>query len=164
MPSISAIANATGTLTNAGADFANADTVTIGGKVYTLQAALTNVDGNIKIGASVAATLTNIFNAINAVGGVPGTDYALAMTANPHVRAITLTATTVIVQALVAGAIGNFVATTKSSAGGAAWGGAVLAAGAGSIDLAIRQILAAGQVNADVFESLDKLGNNPATV
>ncbi len=138
-----AVVYAFGTLTNAGADFANADTVTIGGKVYTLQSALTNVDGNIKIGASAAATLTNIFNAINAVGGVPGTDYALAMTANPEVVAQNPTATTVKVTSKTPGTVGNFIATVKTSAGGAAWGGAVLASGTGSLYADIKASIAA---------------------
>jgi hypothetical protein len=35
----------------------NAETVTLGAKVYTFQSALTNVDGNVKIGATAALTL-----------------------------------------------------------------------------------------------------------
>jgi hypothetical protein len=127
-----AVVYAFGTLTNVGADFAAAETVTIGGKVYTFQTSLTNVDGNVKVAASVALTLQNLFFAIQNSGGVPGTDYANNMTVNPHVVSAVLTATTLKVTSKVGGAIGNFVPTIKTSAGGAAWGGAVLASGTGS--------------------------------
>lgn len=69
--------------------FADGETITIGGKVYTFQTVLTNVDGHIAIGANVAASLLNIRNAINLDGlnGIPGTDFALATTPNPLIVA-----------------------------------------------------------------------------
>lgn len=71
------------TLTSTGA-FNDGETVTVGPKVYTLQAALTNVDGHVKIAATPAQTILNLRNAINldGINGVPGTDFALATTAS----------------------------------------------------------------------------------
>jgi hypothetical protein len=69
-----------------GLNAVNATWAVVGGKEYTFQTALTNVDGNVKIGATIVATLTNLFNAIN-LTGTPGTDYATAMTVNANVYA-----------------------------------------------------------------------------
>lgn len=72
-----------GVLTSNGtANVSNGDTVTIGGEIYTFQSTLTNVARNVKIGATAADSLTNLFHAINASGGVSGTDYAAATVAN----------------------------------------------------------------------------------
>jgi len=76
---------ANGTLT-ATANFANGETVTTGTKTYTFQTVLTNVDGNVLIGASLAASLTNLANAIS-LGAGAGVDYATATTANAATRA-----------------------------------------------------------------------------
>jgi hypothetical protein len=105
----------------------DADTVTIGGKVYTLQASLTNVNGHVKIGATDADTLANLAAAIN-LDGVAGTDYAAATTKSTTVEAES-DATHLYVTALSAvAATGNAVTTTDTSTG-AAWGGATLAGG-----------------------------------
>jgi hypothetical protein len=109
---------------------ANGDTITIGVKTYTFQTVLTNVDGNIFIGASLAATLLNIRNAINLNGlGVPGTDFALSTTINTQVTA-TATGTTLVVTAIVKGTSGNLIGTTKVGAN-YTWGAATLTGGAG---------------------------------
>ncbi len=71
---------AVGTLTLA-ANIANTKTVTIGTKVYTFQATLTNDDGNVKIGANASASIDNLIAAINLAAG-SGTTYAAAMTEN----------------------------------------------------------------------------------
>lgn len=73
-----------------GGNPADTETITFGSKTYTFQATLTNVDGNVHIGASGADTATNLLNAINASGGgTPGTDYAAATTAHPDANADT---------------------------------------------------------------------------
>jgi len=118
---------ATGTLTNA-TNFLNTETVTIDGKVYTFQTTLTNVDGNVQIGATVADSHANLAAAIN-LDGVAGTDYAAAMTIHPTVFAID-TATTTVVTAKIAGTAGNAIATTETTATGS-WGGATLSGGTG---------------------------------
>jgi hypothetical protein len=61
------------------------DKIVIGSRTYTWQTSLTNVDGNIWIGSNIAAAKNNLYYAIAASGGTPGTDYATAMTANTEV-------------------------------------------------------------------------------
>lgn len=82
----------TNTLTLTG-NFNDGDTVTIGTRVYLMQAALNAGDGHVHIGASVAASLLNLANAINDNdAGTPGTDYNV-LSADSNVTATaTLTA------------------------------------------------------------------------
>jgi len=63
----------------------NGETVTIGTKVYTFQTTLTNVDGNVQIGATVLDSIDNLTNAIypDSLAG-KGTAFASAMTAQPQ--------------------------------------------------------------------------------
>lgn len=121
-------ASAIQTLTNDGTNVSNGDTVTAGTKVYTFQTVLTNVDGNVKIGASNTASMTNLFHAINASGGTPGTDYATAMTANTQFTATNPTGTTVVVTAIASGLAGNAIATTETSSH-LSWGAATATGG-----------------------------------
>jgi hypothetical protein len=123
---------ATATLTSSGVNVSNNDTVTIGTKTYTFQTTLTNVDGNVKIAASAALSLTNLNNAINLQGGVLGTDYATAMTAHPTVRATGVTSTILHVTAIATGTSGNSIASTKSAVT-LTWSSATLINGAASI-------------------------------
>ncbi len=78
---------ATGTLTltaNAG----DTETVTLGGKTYTWDAApLADIDGRVLIGGSASASLDNLIAAINLAGGA-GTTYAASMTANTDATAV----------------------------------------------------------------------------
>lgn len=146
-----AVVYALGTLT-AAANAANTETVTVGGKVYTFQDTLTDVDGNVKVGASAEASLANLYNAIN-LGPGAGTAYAASMTANSHVRATSKTATTLVVKSRVPGAIGNLIASTEAAAQ-LSWGGATLASGSGSIVDDIRTLLAEGQFSAGAHQAL----------
>lgn len=125
----STLVAATGTLT-ATDQPADGETVTIGTKVYTFQDTLTNVDGHVKIGASLAASLTNLKNAINGAGGVPGTDYAVATEEHELVTA-TSTGTTVALTAKSAGTGGNSIATTDTYAD-ASFAAATLTGGTGT--------------------------------
>lgn len=118
---------ATGVLTGT-ANFSNGETVTTGSKTYTFQTVLTNVDGNVLIGASLAATLANLANAIN-LGAGAGTTYAAATTANTFVSA-TAGATTVTLTALTFGPTGNTIATTETIAN-ASFANATLTGGSG---------------------------------
>lgn len=120
------------TLTSTG-NPANAETVTLGSKVYTFQTVLTNVDGNVKIGATAALSLQNLFAAVNLNGGVPGTDYAAAMTVHPSIFAEALTATTIRFRAKTGGTAGNALATTETSTV-LSFGAATLAGGVASFD------------------------------
>lgn len=119
-----------GTLTSS-ANFADAETVTIGTKVYTFQTVLTNVDGHILIAGTEALSLVALKNAIN-LTGVAGTDYALATTIHPDVTATSTTIHTVVVAAKKNGRAGNLIATTETSAT-AAWGAVTLTGGQGDI-------------------------------
>lgn len=118
------------------------ETVTIGAKVYTFQTVLTNVDGNVKIGASAALTLVNLKNAINLGAGVPGTDYALATTQHPTVTAALTSALIVTVTATAKGTAGNLIATTETATN-YAWGAATLAGGADVYSMKITKVLKA---------------------
>lgn len=100
----------------------NADTITIDGKPYTFQTVLTQFDGNVAIGGSLAQAQLNLERAIKLSGGIPGTDYANNMTVHPTVTISAFGASVVdeaIVTAKVAGTAGNSIATISSlSAGG----------------------------------------------
>lgn len=122
---------ASGVLTSS-ANYTDADTVTIGSNVYTLQSALTNVAGHVKIGASEAATIANLHHAINGSGGVAGTDYALATVAHPDVTAADNASHTVTVTAKRSGYAANSIVTTEASAT-ASWGAATLVGGVADV-------------------------------
>lgn len=123
-----AVAAATDTLTSA-ANYTNSQTITIDGKVYTLQTSLTNVDGNIKLGASEAATILNIHHAINGTGGTSGTDYAASTVAHPTVTATDDSAHVVTVTAKLKGSDGNSIAVSTTSS--AVWATPTLTGGTG---------------------------------
>jgi hypothetical protein len=143
-------AKAAQTLTNDGTNVTNADTVTIGSNVYTFQDTLTNVAGNVKIGASNTATMTNLFHAINASGGSAGTDYAAAGVAHPTVVATNPTGTTVVVTAKTVGTAGNAIVSTETSSH-LSWGGTgTLAGGVASVAREVK----VGSANTDSMTSL----------
>jgi hypothetical protein len=154
---ITPVVPASGTLTSSGA-FTNTQTVVVGGKTYTTQTTLTNVDGNVAIGANAEETLGNLKAAINLEAGA-GTKYAAAMTENELVEAISADATTLVVKAKVPGEIGNLIASTETQTN-AAWGAATLAGGTGHIDIALEEILAGAQLNAEVGQILRSLVNH----
>lgn len=118
---------ATGTLTGT-ANMANGETVTIDGKVYTFQTVLTDVDGNVLIGAALTDSLDNIRAAINLDAGA-GTLYANSTTLHPTVSAVD-TPTTIVVTAKSSGSAANVIATTETGAN-MSWGSATLSGGAG---------------------------------
>jgi hypothetical protein len=148
---VSTIASASQTLTASGV-FTDTQTVVVGGKTYTTQTTLTNVDGNVFIGADASTTLQNLMDAIN-LTGTPGTQYAAAMTRNAQVYASAKTATTLVVKAKVPGTIGNLITSTETQTN-ASWGAGNLAGGSGDPALLIDELIAAGQVNADMFLAL----------
>ena len=149
-------AHATGTLTSAGVAV-DTQTITIGNKVYTTQTTLTNVNGNVLIGANAAATCQNLYDAIN-LTGTPGTQYAAAMTLHDNVKATAVTATTVVVTAKVSGTIGNAIATTETQTNWS-WGATALAGGTGSVSTDLAAILAGNQLNAAVAQALYDLAD-----
>ena len=134
---------ATGTLT-ATLNFADGETVTIGTKVYTMQSTLTNVDGHVKIGATLTASLLNLLRAINNFGGVSGTDYANATEAHTSVEATASDATTLSLRALTGGTAGNSLATTEVCAN-ASFGATTLTGGTNSTVTAWTQVRYTGE-------------------
>lgn len=128
---------------------ANTNTITIGGKVYTLQTTLTNVDGNIDIGADTAATIEQIVAAVG-LGDGAGTAYAAAMTANPHVRVRSYTATTIVFEAKIPGVIGNLIPSSDTLAGTSAFTSTVMGSGSGSASLFIEEVLEQCNLNSEV--------------
>jgi hypothetical protein len=150
MPTISSLVYASGTLTSTGVQVTANDTVTIGGVTYTFKASVTTTANEVKIGADAAGSLANLKAAINASDP---TVHGSLTVVNPHVVATTLTSTTLKVVSKVPGAIGNFIATTEVAAT-LSWGAATLASGSGSVATAISELLAGGQINADVEQTL----------
>ena len=121
---------ATGVLTSDTTNVSDGDTVTIGGYVYTFKTNLTasTTAFEVKIGASAAASLDNLKEAINATG-TPGTNYGSKTYAHPTVTATTNTDTAQTVEARLAGTEANAIATTETSTH-LSWGAATLASGA----------------------------------
>ncbi len=127
-------ATATAVLTSS-ANYADGETVVIGlraggTKSYTFQSTLTNIDGHVHVGASEAASILNLHRAINASGGTPGTDYAVATTAHPDVTASDNGTHALTITAKEVGAAYNAITTTETAAN-ASWGGATMTGGAG---------------------------------
>jgi hypothetical protein len=124
---------AVATLTSTGTNVANNDTVTIGAVTYTFKTTLTPAANEVLIGASAAASLQNLKDAINQTG-VSGTQYAAATTLHPTVRASTITATTLFLVAKTGGTGGNSLASTEASTqlsfGGGTFSGGAAATGA----------------------------------
>ena len=122
---------AKGTLTLTGQP-ADTNTLTVGSKVYVMQTTLTDVDGNVKIGASASATIDNIVAAINLAAGA-GTTYAASMTTNAD--------TTVAVNGagdtmVLWDQLNGLIATTETM-DNTTWGGAVTVAGTGAVGLRV---------------------------
>jgi hypothetical protein len=154
-------AKAVGLLTGDSTNVANGDTVTVGGVVYTFQTALTNVAGHVLIGASAAASLTNLFHAINASGGTSGTDYAAACVANPAAVATNPSGTTVGLTAAAVGVNGNNTVTTETSAH-LSFGATTLTGGVNSV---ANEVLKAGSAAGSLthlYEAINA-GSNKGT-
>ena len=107
------------------------DTMLIGARTYTWQTTLTNSNGNIWIGANLAASKLNLGYAIAASGGTAGTDYAAAMVANTEVKIDAFATHDALFTALAVGTAGNSIATTETFAAVTnVFGGATLSGGA----------------------------------
>lgn len=83
---------------------------------------------DVLIGASAAATATNLINAINFSGGTVGTDYFAGAAAHPAVTAVTGGAGVVTVKSISYGTAGNAVLTSDDTTNGS-WGAAALSGG-----------------------------------
>jgi len=140
----------TGVLTlalNAG----NTETVTIDTKVYTFQTVLTDVDGNVLIGATPSDSLDNLIAAINLDPAGAGTLYAASMTLHPTVSAAAGAGDTMDATAKDTGTDGDAIATTETLAGaGNQWGAAVLGGGSDPAAVAFVPVVQWGQMRIRV--------------
>jgi hypothetical protein len=124
--------DATGVLTF-NSNVNNLDTVTTGTKTYTFQTVLTDVDGNVLIGATASDSIDNLIAAIT-LGAGSGTLYAASTTANGFITAAAGAGDTMDATALLGGTDGNTIATTESTATvRMQWGAATLTGGAGDM-------------------------------
>jgi hypothetical protein len=117
------------------ANFLNAETVTIGTTVYTFMTPW--VDGTpftVDCTTSLAATLQNLFDAINLTGTI-GTQYGTGTTIHPTVTATANTATSLSARAKTRGTAGNLIATTKVTVGDMTWATTTLINGAGDVNV-----------------------------
>jgi hypothetical protein len=105
------------------------ETVTLGAVTYTFRAAVGTTANEVKIGADVAATLSNLVAAITAGTG-SGTVYGSDTVANADATAATLPDSQIQATAVTPGAAGNAVATAETTADGAWLNGATLTGGA----------------------------------
>lgn len=117
---------ATGVLTLAG-NALNTETVTLDVKVYTFQTVLTDVDGNVKIGADADESIANLVAAIT-LGPGAGTKYAASMTLHPEMTAEEGAGDTMDVTAKSMGTAPNALATTETLTDGS-FGGGTLSGG-----------------------------------
>ncbi len=132
---------ATGVLTLTGLP-ANTQTCVIDTKTYTFQTTLTDVNGNVKIGADAAATIANLVNAMK-LGPGSGTAYAASMTLHPTVFGAEGTGDIMDATAKTPGTGGNSIVTTETM-DNTDWGGATLSGGVAG-DLAPAALLASVQ-------------------
>lgn len=121
---------ATGTLTLTGNAVA-AETVTIGGIVYTWRAAAAR-PYEVKIGATASDSIDNLIAAINAAAGA-GNLYGDNTRAHPTVSAAAGAGDTMTVTARTAGTGGNSIATTETMTNGAFGAGTLGSGAAGEV-------------------------------
>jgi hypothetical protein len=135
-----------GTLTFSAAP-TDTETITIGSKVYTFQAILTNVDGNVFIGASASDCLDNLIAAINLDPAGAGSLYAAAMTANAApTSAVAGDGDTLTLYAKSA------IATTDGMGADGAWGAATTVAGTGAQKVTIYGLDADGDLQSETID------------
>lgn len=141
------------------------ETVTIDGKVYTFQAVLTDVDGNVLIGATASDSIDNLIAAINGDAGA-GSTYAASMTTHTTVSAAAGAGDTMVATALAGGVEGDLLATTTTLTGGSAWDAATLGtttAGVSPTATEVATALAAA-INGDASRDVDAIDVGDGTV
>jgi len=153
-------------------NFDDTETVTIGGVVYTMRATLGVLAGSVQLAPTVdpeadaSDTLDALADAINLnsvfSGAGAGTSYTAATVINPLVVATRPSALVLKITAKVPGVIGNQITTTETHGEGG-WTSTVMASGTGGIDVAVREILASSQVNAEVEQLLRHIDSRPAS-
>jgi hypothetical protein len=120
----------------ASANVSDGDTVTIDGVVYTFETGALDAAYKVKVGATTAASIDNLIDAIN-LTGTAGTTYGTGTAVHPTVHALSRTSSTdqLEVVAKTAGAAGNSIAISESS-GVLSWtGGATTLSGGDDANL-----------------------------
>lgn len=112
------------------AQISDGDDVTIDSKVYTFETSLSNVDGNVLIGATASDTIDNLVAAIM-LGAGSGTTYAAATTVHPTATAAVAAGDTMLVTAKQVGTAGNSLATTENGIQ-SSWGDTSMSGGVAS--------------------------------
>jgi hypothetical protein len=105
---------ATAAISSSGVDVTAADWVIIAGKTYTFVSPVGTTEGNVLVGGTSDASLTNLINAINHTG-TPNTDYFCAAV-HSTVSAGTLGVNTFTLTAKTKGVVGNAYSMSKSAA------------------------------------------------
>ena len=134
---------ANGTLTLTG-NAANTQTVTIGSRTYTFQTVLTNVAGNVLIGASASDSLDNLIASITAGAG-SGTLYAAATTVHPDLTASAGSGDTMVVSAKLPGSNGNKIGLSETLASGS-WSYTSLRGGVDALKFVVSVVPGTGTV------------------
>ena len=116
-------------LTSDATEVADGEVLVIGAVTYRFKDTLAQIN-DVKIGASVTATLLSLKKAING-NGVAGTDYFAGTVAHPLVLASASDATTVTVYSRTYGTANNTLATT-TTATHLSWSASTLGAGTGT--------------------------------
>lgn len=93
------------------------NTMTVDGKVYTFQDSLTDTDGNVNIGGSLAQAKLNIVAAFD-LSGTAGVDYADSMTAHASVDMGTFATDDSVLTAQAFGKLGNSIVTDETFTAG----------------------------------------------
>ena len=137
----SAAGAATGTVTFSVAVASAAETVTIGGRVYTFRAAVDEIADEVLAGSTFTESAENLVAAINATAAGSGTTFGSLTTQNTDVRA-TLSGAVITLHALDAGDEGNGIALAKSGTN-IAVSGATLSGGDDDADIKPYGVLAA---------------------
>lgn len=121
---------------DATANAADTDVITIGAVYYTFTTGSVDASSpagtlanpwRVKLGVNAAASLSNLYHAINDTGAA-GADYSTALAPHGTVTASSATNDHITVRARDYGVGGNSIATTETSAG-LSWGAATLTGG-----------------------------------
>ena len=139
-------------------NFDTTETVTIGLKVYTINATVGSSDGSVDLGTDAEGSLENLCAAINLnpLGGETGVadaDYASGMTVHPDVVCSAQTATTITIQAKTPGTVGNAIITTETHGEGS-WAAALMTGGVGDLETWVKSELDLNQINSEVITDL----------
>jgi len=101
---------------------ANGETVTIGSVTYTWDTTLNNTSNHVKIGGTIAASMNNLIQALDAAAGGAGegTNWGTGTTANSTVFGYIINTDILVAKARETGANGNTIAVSETMAK-AAW-------------------------------------------